>query len=198
MNIGRTIALAAALMLTPLSAAQSESNFGHFVGKFVAEFGDDGRRVTLMEPFGYVDPAGQQWNVPDGYKTDGASVPAALWALYPPFTGSYRSAAVIHDYYCDNEERSWQDTHKVFYFAMRAANVDERTAKIMYGAVYLFGPRWGPGTRPGQRNARPEATPEQQEAVVKELQQLVERENPDLDTLLNEAKRLGAAAATGP
>ena len=198
MNIGRTIALAAALMLTPHSAAQSEANFGHFVGKFVAEFGGDGRKVTLMEPFGYVDPAGQQWNVPDGYKTDGASVPAALWALYPPFTGSYRSAAVIHDYYCDNEERSWQDTHKVFYFAMRAANVDERTAKIMYGAVYLFGPRWGPGTRPGQRNARPEATPEQQEAVVKELQQLVERENPDLDTLLNEAKRLGAAAATGP
>jgi Protein of unknown function (DUF1353) len=198
MIIGRTIALAAALMLTTLSAAQSEPNFGHSVGKFVAEFGGDGRRVTLMEPFGYVDPAGQQWNVPDGYKTDGASVPAALWALYPPFTGSYRSAAVIHDYYCDNKERSWQDTHKVFYFAMRAANVDERTAKIMYGAVYLFGPRWGPGTRPGQRNARPEATPEQQEAVVKELQKLVEHHNPDLDTLLDEAKRLGAAAATAP
>ena len=45
---------------------------------------------------------------------------------------------------------------------------------------------------------RPEATPEQQEAVVKELQQLVETENPDLDTLLDEAKRLGATAATNP
>jgi hypothetical protein len=69
-----------------------------------------------------ISTPGLEWNVPNGYKTDGASVPAALWALYPPFTGSYRSAAVIHDYYCDNKERSWQDTHKVFYFAMRAAN----------------------------------------------------------------------------
>ena len=197
MKIGRSIAFAVALVVAPLSAAHGEANFGRFIGKFVAEFGDDGRKVTLMEPFGYVDPAGLEWNVPDGYKTDGASVPAALWALYPPFTGSYRSAAVIHDYYCDNKERSWQDTHKVFYFAMRAANVAEKTAKIMYTAVYLFGPRWGPGTRPGQRNARVEATPERQEEVVKELQALVESENPDLDSLLTEAKRISAAAA-GP
>ena len=144
-----------------------------------------------------ISTPGLEWNVPNGYKTDGASVPAALWALYPPFTGSYRSAAVIHDYYCDNKERSWQDTHKVFYFAMRAANVAEKTAKIMYTAVYLLGPRWGPGTRPGQRNARVEATPEQQEEVVKELQALVESENPDLDSLLTEAKQISAAAA-GP
>ena len=88
MKIGRSIAFAVALVVAPLSAAQSEANFGRFIGKFVAEFGDDGRKVTLMEPFGYVDPAGLEWNVPDGYKTDGASVPAALWALYPPFTGS--------------------------------------------------------------------------------------------------------------
>ncbi len=195
MNIWRYGLVAAALILMPLAAARGEASFGHFVGKFVAEFGEDGRRVTLMEPFGYVDPAGLEWNVPDGYKTDGASVPSALWALYPPFTGSYRSAAVIHDYYCDNKERSWQDTHKVFYFAMRAANVAEQTAKIMYSAVYLFGPRWGPGTRPGQRHARVAATPEQQEQVVRELEALVEKENPDLDRLLEDARRIGAAAA---
>ena len=40
----------------------------------------------------------------------------------------------------------------MFYFAMRAAHVDEKTAKIMYGAVYLSG-RAGPGTAPGQRSA---------------------------------------------
>ena len=130
--------------------------------------------------------------MPDGYKTDGASVPAALWALYPPFTGNYRSAAVIHDYYCDTKQRSWQDTHKVFYFAMRAAHVDEKTAKIMYGAVYLFGPRWGPGTRPASAVRPVKATPEQQAKVVKELQALVDKENPDLDDLLAEAKRMSA------
>jgi Protein of unknown function (DUF1353) len=189
MTIRPLLTVAIALMLAA-SPALGES-FGHYIGKFVAEFGDDGRKVTLMEPYSFIDPAGQAWNVPDGYQTDGASVPTALWALYPPFTGNYRSAAVIHDYYCDTKERSWQDTHKVFYFAMRAAHVDEKTAKIMYGAVYLFGPRWGPGTQPGQHSAAINGTPEQQAKVVKDLQSLVDKENPDLDALVKEAKRIG-------
>ena len=192
----RPMLTAAVLLALAASPALGES-FGHYIGKFVAQFGDDGRKVTLLEPYGYVDPAGKEWNVPDGYKTDGASVPSALWALYPPFTGNYRSAAVIHDYYCETKERNWQDTHMVFYFAMRAAHVDEKTAKIMYVAVYLWGPRWGPGTGPGQRSTPVDATPEQQEKVVKELQGLVEKDNPDLDSLVAEAKRM-SAKATGP
>ena len=188
----RILILAAAAVAVSAPAAHAETYFGKFIGKFVAEFSeeDDGRKVTLMEPYGFIDPYGKEWNVPDGYKTDGASVPAALWALYPPFTGNYRSAAVIHDYYCDTEQRSWQDTHKVFYFAMRAAHVDETTAKVMYSAVFLFGPRWGPGTQPGQHSAAIKATPEQQVKVVKDLQALVDKDNPDLDVLLNEAKRI--------
>ena len=190
--------IAAAAIAVTAPAAHAETYFGKFIGKFVAEFDEEGggRKVTLMEPYGFVDPYGKEWNVPTGYKTDGASVPAALWALYPPFTGNYRSAAVIHDYYCDNKDRSWQDTHKVFYFAMRAAHVDETTAKVMYSAVYLFGPRWGPGTQPGQHSAAIEATPEQQEKVVKDLQALVDKDNPDLDVLLNEAKRIGLQEAS--
>jgi hypothetical protein len=193
----RTLVLAAAILAAVgAHAALAESKFGHFVGNFVAEFANDGRKVTLKEPFGYVDPAGTEWNVPEGYKTDGASVPAVLWALYPPFTGSYRSAAVIHDYYCDNKERSWEATHEAFYFAMRAADVTEKTAKLMYTGVYLFGPRWGPGTGPGQRNASLKATPEQQEVVVKELEALVDKENPDLDRLLAEGKRMSVKATS--
>jgi hypothetical protein len=187
---------AAVVAAVGVQAALAETGFGHFIGSFVAEFGNDGRKVTLKEPFGYIDPGGLAWNVPDGYQTDGASVPAALWALYPPFTGEYRRAAVIHDYYCDSKERSWEETHKVFYFAMRAANVAEKTAKIMYTAVYLFGPRWGPGTAPGQRNASVKATPGQQEAVVKELEALVDKENPDLDSLLAEGRRMSAKATS--
>ena len=48
MKIGCSVALATALILTSLPAALGEVNFGHFIGKFVAEFGDDGRKVTLM------------------------------------------------------------------------------------------------------------------------------------------------------
>ncbi len=195
----RAALIAVALLAASGGAAFAEASFGRFVGKFVAEFEGDGRKVTLIEPYAYVDPTGLEWDVPAGAETDGASVPSAFWALYPPFTGNYRSAAVIHDYFCDTKKRSWQDTHKAFYFAMRAANVDETTAKVMYGAVYLFGPRWGPGTAPGQRNAAIQATPAQQEAMVKELKELVETENPDLDTLRAQAKALSTKpAATLP
>jgi hypothetical protein len=104
---------------------------------------------------------------------------------------------VIHDFYCDSKKRSWQDTHKVFYYAMRAANVDEKTAKIMYGAVYLFGPRWGPGTQPGQHAAPIQASTERQEEVVKQIQAMVAKDNPDLDDLLAKAKTIAIAPAGG-
>ena len=100
------VLIAAAALLLGAGPASAEPAYGHFVGKFVAEFGADGRKVKLIEPYGFVDPDGMHWDVPAGYETDGASVPAALWAFYPPFTGAYRSAAVIHDYYCDSKTRS--------------------------------------------------------------------------------------------
>lgn len=195
----RSFLLVAAAALTAYTLrARAEENFGHYVGKFVAEFDHtDGRKVTLLEPYSFVDPEGKEWDVPTGYQTDGASVPAVLWALYPPFTGNYRQAAVIHDFYCDSKQRSWQDTHQVFYYAMRAANVDEKTAKIMYGAVYLFGPRWGPGTQPGQHAAPIQASAERQTEVVRQLEQLVDKDNPALDDLLAKAKTIALAPGQG-
>ena len=35
-------------------------------------------------------------DIEEGYKTDLASIPRALWAVYPP-DGLYRAAAIIHD-----------------------------------------------------------------------------------------------------
>ena len=186
----RIVIVAAVVVLAGATPTRADPLYGHYIGRFVAEFDSDGRKVKLIEPYSFVDPDGKKWDVPAGYLTDGASVPSVLWAIYPPFTGAYRSAAVIHDFYCDNKETTWQDTHKVFYNAMRAADVDENDAKIMYGAVYLFGPRWGPGTAPGQRNAAPPASPEQQEAIVEKLKAFVETENPDLDSIEAEAKRM--------
>src|SRR5262245_7013544 len=121
------------------------ANWGHFKGEVIARFLADGRNMQLEQPFGYVDPRGRAWDVPAGMITDGASVPQFFWLAFPPFTGQYRAAAVIHDYYCQIKVRSWKETHEVFYNASRAAGVSEKTAKAMYGAVYYFGPRWGIG-----------------------------------------------------
>ena len=57
----------------------------------------------------------------------------------------YRDASVIHDYFCDKRRqprRPWQQVHRVFYEAMRLSGVSVVKAKVMYAAVYRFGPRW--------------------------------------------------------
>jgi hypothetical protein len=102
-----------------------------------------GRDMEVVKPFGFVDSQARKWEVPVGTKTDGASIPRALWSLVgSPFTGAYREAAVIHDRYCQTKLRSWSDTHDAFYEAMLASGVDKQQALLMWAAVYRFGPRW--------------------------------------------------------
>jgi len=56
----------------------------------------------------------------------------SIWSIIgAPFTGRYREASVVHDYYCDTKSERWQDTHRVFYDGMRANGVDAATAKLM-------------------------------------------------------------------
>lgn len=164
--------------------ALSEPNFGKFVGELVLKMTgdkDDGRTAILQAPFSYIDPDGEEWSVPAGSITDGATIPRYFWITHPPFTGQYRSAAVIHDYYCDRKSRTWEATHYAFYRAMRASGVSEVLAKTMYGAVYYFGPRWGEGAAASRWNAgKTQATEAEQAAFVERLESWIETENPDI------------------
>jgi hypothetical protein len=120
---------------------------GHYEGRFVAEFLDDGRLVKLVEPFAYVDPFTMRWDVPSAWTVDGASIPQPLWSLVgSPFTGKYRNASVIHDYFCDTKQRPWGAVHRVFYDAMLTSKVGSFRAKLMYAAVCRGGPRWSTKT----------------------------------------------------
>ena len=38
--------------------------------------------------------------IPEGYLTDGASIPRIFWNLLPPW-GQYGAAAIVHDYLCE-------------------------------------------------------------------------------------------------
>lgn len=119
-------------------------DYGRFVGSVVVEWLDDGRLMKLIAPFAYIAPDGLQWDAPAGSIIDGASIPRFAWSIIGgPFEGKYRNASVIHDVACDERLRSWQEVHQTFYTAMLASDVDKITAKIMYAAVYHFGPRWG-------------------------------------------------------
>jgi hypothetical protein len=103
----------------------------------------DGVLMEVQQPFGFIDARKRKWEVPAKYRTDGASIPRALWSIIgSPFTGNYLAAAIVHDFYCDLKSRDWRDVHSAFFDAMIANKVDSVQAKVMYYAVYRFGPRW--------------------------------------------------------
>jgi len=168
------LALALGLIVT-LANAQ---DLGRFKGEPVVVMLADGRNMRLVQSFAYVDSKGRAWEVPAGAETDGASIPRALWLTHPPFTGKYRSAAVIHDYYCQKKVRPWRDTHQVFYDAMRTAGVPETSAKVMYGAVYNFGPRWGVGVLHRGPGAKQYPTVDKQAEAIRDLEAWINRDNP--------------------
>jgi hypothetical protein len=138
-----TTALAAAGTIRSTAFASAEPA-DHFVGDLkLIDLDPHGLRFTLEAPFGYIDPSGAMWQAEKGLVTDGASIPWPLWSIIGgPFEGEYRRAAVIHDFYCDRKYRAWQRTHRVFYDAMITGGVGPIKAKIMYYAVWRFGPRW--------------------------------------------------------
>ena len=127
--------------------AAADTN-GKFIGKLLIEALDNGRDLKLIKKFSYRDPEGMVWSVPGGTVVNGASIPQAAWTVIGgPFSGKYRNASVIHDYYCLTKSRSWKAVHRAFYDAMSTSGVQGWRRNVMYAAVYQFGPRWEKGTR---------------------------------------------------
>ena len=139
--VSRAALLALALFILGHSAVAQER--GRFTGELVLKVLGDGINMQITEPFAYTDSKGIRWQVPSGTRIDGASIPRSLWSIVgSPFTGLYLEASVVHDHYCETKSRHWKAVHKVFYEAMLARGVNEYQAKLMYAAVYRFGPRW--------------------------------------------------------
>lgn len=115
----------------------------HYTGRPRFEWDEDGRIMTLLNRFAFIDDAQLAWSVPAMARVDGASIPKFAWSILgSPFVGRYRKASVVHDWYCDIRTRDWKATHRMFYEAMRTSKVSGAKARIMYGAVYYAGPRW--------------------------------------------------------
>jgi hypothetical protein len=130
-------------MILSLSFSTSAGAQGRFEGDLVLKALADGRTMELVQPFKYVDSQGVEWPVPSLTHVDGASIPSVFWSIIgAPYTGKYREASVIHDYYCQTRSQHWKAVHRVFYDGMLARKVEPIQAKIMYLAVYRFGPRW--------------------------------------------------------
>lgn len=114
-----------------------------FLGRLVLEPQSDGRVMKLVQPYVFRDSKCRSWTVPKGALVDGASIPTALWSIVGgPFEGLYRNASVIHDWYCITRTRSWREVHQMFFEAMLTSKVQRTKAQILFGGVYLGGPRW--------------------------------------------------------
>ncbi|MBI1866940.1 MAG: DUF1353 domain-containing protein [Methylocystis sp.] len=125
-----------------MNGAHAEK-LGRFDGELILKVLPNGRDMELVRPFNYSDSHDIAWPVPAGTRVDGASIPSVFWSLIgAPYTGKYREASVIHDYYCETKSRHWKAVHKVFLDGMLARGVGAIQAKVMYLAVYRFGPRW--------------------------------------------------------
>jgi hypothetical protein len=81
----------------------------------------------------------------------------------------------------------------MFYQAMRAAGVQETTAKTMYGAVYYFGPRWGIGTATRGPGGQKGLTLKEQELFMNELEAWIAREQPSIEQISQRLATDGAA-----
>jgi Protein of unknown function (DUF1353) len=131
-----------AMALFPAKAT-AQGQAGKFIGDVVARWKADGREMTLLEPFEYIDLEGLSWKVPVGTVVDGASIPQFFWSLIGgPFDGVYRNASVVHDFYCQVRTRPYRKVHNVFREAMEASGVSPRKSWLMFQAVNKFGPRW--------------------------------------------------------
>jgi hypothetical protein len=104
---------------------------------------NNGRDMQLIEPVWFVDSAGVEWRAPARAIVNGASIPRFFWRVIGcPFVGRYRTATILHDYYCDLRVRPSPAVHYMFWEKMRADGVGPRRAWLMWAAVRLFGPRF--------------------------------------------------------
>jgi Protein of unknown function (DUF1353) len=185
--------------LAIFGATEAQENFGRFTTSPKLEFVDEGpgkgRDMRLLEDLTYIDPSGGDWTARKGFQTDGASIPQVFWSFVGgPFDGAYRNAAVVHDWYCDKKDKRWQDVHRIFYYASRAAGVGPIKAKILYAAVMFGGPRWGKGksqcyaqchTPRGttEKNGLTVLTPEVSKERAQEIVDWVNKEDPSLEDI---------------
>lgn len=101
----------------------------------------EGRTTAIVTyGFAYEHPAsGARMEVPTGYITDFASIPAMVRGLFPPF-GRHAKAAVLHDWlYLVGEPGMKPFADRVFLDAMEELGVSWARRNIMYRAVQIGG-----------------------------------------------------------
>lgn len=200
-----------ALFSKPQTVVTGAFKNGQFKGQvkvlFVEPKSPTDRNVQLLEPFGYKDSKGVDWDVPAGYVSDGASIPWSLWGFIGgPYDGPYRDAAIIHDFYCDQKNRKWEDVHAMFLEAALKRGTAESTAQTMYAGILYGGPRWdAPKLTKGQMLPGPRLAQAEDPGLTKrkaseaekqrfdELRKWIEETKPNAEQIKKKVEELRAS-----
>ncbi|KKM05279.1 hypothetical protein LCGC14_1755700 [marine sediment metagenome] len=122
---------------------------GKFKGKWrVEEHGP--RKIKLLSPISYTTNKGITHTAPEGFVSDGASIPAIFWIIIgSPFMGKYRRPVITHDllYATQNVRRRYAD--RVFLEGMKDDLVSWWKRRAMYLGVRSGG--WWPWYRHAKR-----------------------------------------------
>jgi hypothetical protein len=146
----------------------------------------------MLREVDFQDGTGQTWVAPARTLTDGASVPPVFVPIVgDPRTPEFALAAALHDAYCGvgNEAgpvfhgARWQDVHRMFYDTLIAGGTAPVTAKVMFAAVWLGGPRWYPVSK--APDTRLDRLPDSDRRdAMRAAKALIEREDPPLPVLI--------------
>lgn len=101
------------------------------------KFDPDGRTATLYGPLIYRHPL-KRLRVPEGFRTDFASIPRGLWNLIPKLD-AHLLAAVLHDWLYSTALVPKPEADAIFLDAMAELGVPRWKRYSMYLAVRLFG-----------------------------------------------------------
>ena len=123
---------------TAVCAGGTVTDRGRFnVNRFKTLSGD-GRYFELIESVVFDRPpqvGGEQIILPAGALSDGATTPAALWAIgLPPF-GDHWRAAFLHDWLYRQTQRPKPECDTIFLEAMLTCGVSYDKARWFYNGV---------------------------------------------------------------
>jgi len=109
-------------------------------GPIITQWADDGVHMTVLASVSFRDKAGRVWEVPQGFVTDGASIPKEFWSLIgAPFNGLYRNAAIFHDAAYANPKIGKGEADAMLLECMLGMGCLPDLAQIIYLGVKLGG-----------------------------------------------------------
>ncbi len=98
-------------------------------------------KIVLESAMAYYDVRSKQlFVVPEGFISDGCSIPQALWSvLGHPFSKEVRVAAILHDFLYRNNVISRKKADQMFFDALVSEGMSEELAQAFYLGVRLGG-----------------------------------------------------------